>query len=325
MEQGIEALFTRRYPNAVEMFTRVLGDTRGVSERVKCWIYRMVANLRMGNIDAFQADLDCMELVGGANSASLLGLNHLWEEITALRQTERTVFSVRQLMARADHFFTHRDFESALQLYQEVVSTETSRANQALRVCQAEAQFAAAKCMVMLDRPEPARASLEAVLAMDDVSVEMEVRVLLWKGRCMHQMRRCNEALETLLRSFDRLRAAPECPSAAWLRQCLLTEMRVDLISRCDTALVNLDGPQDATSQQTLELLRCPLSLELMEDPVVTPSGHTYEREMIERHLDLNGQFDPMTRTPLTKTQLSPNRVVQQLRETLLNNACHLP
>lgn len=35
-----------------------------------------------------------------------------------------------------------------------------------------------------------------------------------------------------------------------------------------------------------------------MEDPVITESGFTYEKEVIKAHFEKNGKFDPVTRKP---------------------------
>lgn len=50
----------------------------------------------------------------------------------------------------------------------------------------------------------------------------------------------------------------------------------------------------------------CPLTLALMQDPVVTPEGHSFERSAIETWLQQNS-VSPITRTPLTSEMLAPN------------------
>lgn len=49
------------------------------------------------------------------------------------------------------------------------------------------------------------------------------------------------------------------------------------------------------------------ISFEILVDPVITPSGITYERKDIEEHLQRVGHFDPVTRVKLTQDQLIPN------------------
>lgn len=56
--------------------------------------------------------------------------------------------------------------------------------------------------------------------------------------------------------------------------------------------------------------LTCPLSLELFKDAVIGSDGHTYSRAAIERHLREN-PWSPMTRQPMSATNLIPNRTVQ--------------
>jgi len=56
------------------------------------------------------------------------------------------------------------------------------------------------------------------------------------------------------------------------------------------------------------------ISFELLKEPVITPSGITYERASIKEHLQRVGHFDPVTREPLTVDQLIPNF---SLREAL--------
>lgn len=51
----------------------------------------------------------------------------------------------------------------------------------------------------------------------------------------------------------------------------------------------------------------CPVSMEIMLDPVTTPNGVSYERRCIEEHLRTNGAVDPLTRKTLTLDMLRPN------------------
>ncbi|VDM30324.1 unnamed protein product [Hydatigera taeniaeformis] len=55
------------------------------------------------------------------------------------------------------------------------------------------------------------------------------------------------------------------------------------------------------------------ISFELMQDPVITPSGITYDRQSIQAHLRQVGHFDPITRQPLTQDQLIPNLAMKEV------------
>jgi Mg-chelatase subunit ChlD len=50
----------------------------------------------------------------------------------------------------------------------------------------------------------------------------------------------------------------------------------------------------------------CPISMDLMTDPVVAPDGHTYERAVITEWLHTNN-VSPLTRHPMTVSDLQPN------------------
>ncbi|GER48691.1 U-box domain-containing protein [Striga asiatica] len=57
----------------------------------------------------------------------------------------------------------------------------------------------------------------------------------------------------------------------------------------------------------------CPITKEVMKDPVESPSGQTFERAAIERWLrEGNGSFCPLTGTPLDVTKLRPNKTLRQ-------------
>lgn len=60
------------------------------------------------------------------------------------------------------------------------------------------------------------------------------------------------------------------------------------------------------------------ISFEIMREPVITPSGITYDRRDIEEHLQRVGHFDPVTRTPLTQDQLIPNLAMKEVVDAFL-------
>lgn len=64
----------------------------------------------------------------------------------------------------------------------------------------------------------------------------------------------------------------------------------------------------------------CPLTLELMKDPVSTVDGHTYERKAIEEWLETN-DTSPLTAMVLADKQLIPNLAIKQSIEEFLLDA----
>jgi len=55
------------------------------------------------------------------------------------------------------------------------------------------------------------------------------------------------------------------------------------------------------------------ISFEILKDPVITPSGITYDRRDITEHLERVGYFDPETRTKLTQDMLIPNYAMKEV------------
>eukprot|EP01018_Ginkgo_biloba_P032386 Gb_02629 [translate_table: standard] len=59
--------------------------------------------------------------------------------------------------------------------------------------------------------------------------------------------------------------------------------------------------------------LRCPISLDLMTDPVTLSTGITYDRHSIETWLDAGNNFCPVTKQALQNQDLIPNHTLRRL------------
>lgn len=60
------------------------------------------------------------------------------------------------------------------------------------------------------------------------------------------------------------------------------------------------------------------INFELMTDPIITPSGITFDRMEITEHLNKIGKFDPFTRQPLDFEQLIPNLALKETIDQFL-------
>ncbi|XAR60191.1 Ubiquitin--protein ligase [Bertholletia excelsa] len=69
----------------------------------------------------------------------------------------------------------------------------------------------------------------------------------------------------------------------------------------------------------------CPISMQLMKDPVTVSAGITYDRESIERWLySCKNNTCPVTRQPLSDTELTPNHTLRRLIQAWCTiNASH--
>ncbi|XAR50161.1 Ubiquitin--protein ligase [Bertholletia excelsa] len=76
------------------------------------------------------------------------------------------------------------------------------------------------------------------------------------------------------------------------------------LENRCNLDLLNCVNPED---------FRCPISLELMTDPVTVSTGQTYDRASIQKWLKAGNIICPKTGAKLTNTELVPNSTLRRL------------
>ncbi|CAL2029020.1 unnamed protein product [Caenorhabditis brenneri] len=73
-------------------------------------------------------------------------------------------------------------------------------------------------------------------------------------------------------------------------------------------------------NREVPEMLCGKITLELMKEPVIVPSGITYDREEIVQHLRRIGHFDPVTRKPLTENEIIPNYALKEVIEKFLDD-----
>lgn len=62
------------------------------------------------------------------------------------------------------------------------------------------------------------------------------------------------------------------------------------------------------------------ISFEILQEPVITPSGITYDKKDLEEHLQRVGHFDPVTRVKLTADQLIPNFAMKEVVDAFLTD-----
>ncbi|KAL9276022.1 U-box domain-containing protein [Drosera capensis] len=90
-------------------------------------------------------------------------------------------------------------------------------------------------------------------------------------------------------------------------------EKLIALVTQMHDCLVLIKQSQSCPPVPIPADFCCPLSLELMTDPVIVASGQTYERAYIRKWLDLGLIVCPKTRQTLSHTNLIPNYTVKAL------------
>ncbi|KAF2149965.1 U-box-domain-containing protein [Myriangium duriaei CBS 260.36] len=78
--------------------------------------------------------------------------------------------------------------------------------------------------------------------------------------------------------------------------------------------------PENHAKREVPEWAIDTITFELMHDPVITTSGHSYERQTLVEHLK-RSPTDPLTRNPLTIDDLRPNIALRKALEEFWDNA----
>ncbi|CDI81781.1 TPR domain-containing protein, putative [Eimeria praecox] len=114
-----------------------------------------------------------------------------------------------------------------------------------------------------------------------------EIPKKLRHARCRRQRSVDRKDLETFLK---------ECIEVAAQQKHLSKEEvdgRVAQLEHLVAEAAEADAPFEIP-----DFLTCKISMGLMDEPVVTPSGITYEHKLLLEHLNRNGPTDPITRYP---------------------------
>ena len=80
-------------------------------------------------------------------------------------------------------------------------------------------------------------------------------------------------------------------------------------------------APPPAPAATPPENLMCPISIDLLVDPVFAADGHTYSRAEIQAWLATGKRTSPKTNEPLAHTNLTPNHLVRSMVQEYLDKA----
>lgn len=104
-----------------------------------------------------------------------------------------------------------------------------------------------------------------------------------------------------------------EMESTLWLMRL---DRDVDKVQRKLHSLHSTQPPRIPDPNPPSQTI-CPITLDVMEDPVLATDGHTYERSAIERYMETIGDeqtlLSPKTREPLSSRELFPNVAIRSL------------
>lgn len=77
--------------------------------------------------------------------------------------------------------------------------------------------------------------------------------------------------------------------------------------------------PKKKTKADIPEYLLCDLTKNIMNDPVITSAGYTYERQELMKFLSENGNIDPITKEKINQYKIFPNINIKLATEEFLS------
>lgn len=119
-------------------------------------------------------------------------------------------------------------------------------------------------------------------------------------------------------RALTFLRTTAGNRSERWEEMSLFLDLLKE-VAITDSALVDVLDDEKMMQSEKLSSpiipddFRCPISLELMKDPVIVATGQTYERSCIQKWLDTGNRTCPKTQQDLAHLILTPNYVLKSL------------
>lgn len=111
-------------------------------------------------------------------------------------------------------------------------------------------------------------------------------------------------------------------PEALKMEQIILLLGKADVIATPVEKQMKYFVKRNSLGKQPLEPLQpfyCPITGDVMEDPVETPSGQTFERGAIQKWLAEGNKHCPLTMTSLRTSDLRPNKTLRQSIEEWKN------
>ncbi|KAG9149355.1 hypothetical protein Leryth_003325 [Lithospermum erythrorhizon] len=142
-----------------------------------------------------------------------------------------------------------------------------------------------------------------------------KARYILWEhesSKRSWELQNLKEACELALREKHALEIS--------LKEGFIDDMVKSHLEQLEALNSVFDkAAEDDTPTEIPDYLCCKITLDIFRDPVITPSGVTYERAVILEHLQKVGKFDPITRDPLYPSQLVPNLAIKDAVDSFLD------
>ncbi|KAG9149348.1 hypothetical protein Leryth_003324 [Lithospermum erythrorhizon] len=96
------------------------------------------------------------------------------------------------------------------------------------------------------------------------------------------------------------------------MAQNMLNALKDLKLERCSSS-ISLNLQNQEKSVVVPEEFRCPLSKELMKDPVIVSTGQTFDRPFIQKWINSGNRMCPQTQQVLSHTILTPNHLIREM------------
>lgn len=127
----------------------------------------------------------------------------------------------------------------------------------------------------------------------------LKARKMMWEQNASMKLHKQQELKSFMMRVMDFLKSNGGIMADEYEQKKIELEELID------------DASVPYTTFEIPDFLCCKISMDIMKDPVCTPSGQTYDRRLIEEHIKHNGAFDPISRQTCKLQQLVPNYAIK--------------
>ncbi|KAK9075242.1 hypothetical protein SSX86_003563 [Deinandra increscens subsp. villosa] len=114
---------------------------------------------------------------------------------------------------------------------------------------------------------------------------------------------------------MEKMETTADVPETLQIEQIVGLLGKADIIATAEEREKKYFSKRNSLGRQPLEPLQsfyCPITGDVMEDPVETPTGHSFERGAIEKWLTEENSLCPVTKTPLKSSALRTNKTLRQ-------------
>ncbi|KAH9323037.1 hypothetical protein KI387_017676, partial [Taxus chinensis] len=288
-EQGNKSYNRGRYRAAIESYTEAITL---YPNRIVYWTNRALCHKKLK--DWKRVEDDCRKALEldkvSVKALYLLGLAMLESKqfVEAIRLLDKAM-ELSKVEKKDEYFVYSRNAlaKAKYEQWEDAVALRKQKQQELRAICERAIKAEHDEAVKRLE-PNFGNSNDNVIVIDDDETHDDEVHGF--------SVRRA-EAQEQQKRSRRFKRA--EYLSEMYMERCHALSKVFDKAAQCDT-------PSEISDHLT-----CRITMDILNDPVITPSGITYEKSALLEHLQKVGEFDPVTRAPLSEDEIVPNFAIK--------------